>query len=249
MTISDRIYGTIEINEPLILELLASPAMLRLKNIDQGGYTKPFFTKIIYRFEHSIGVYWLLKKYGTSLEEQVAGLIHDVSHSAFSHCIDYVLEGGDGGKQNHQDNIFNDFVKKSNIPEILKKYGLDINYILDDKNFPLKERDLPELCADRIDYFLRTASILNKMTSEEINHFLDNLIIINQQWVFKRLKPAQDCAELFLWINKNYWISITSAAMHLAVGEYLAYALQKNISPYQTYIQQTKKCLIKYSLI
>ncbi len=34
----------------------------------------------------------LVNRLGGSLEEQIAALLHDVSHTAFSHVIDYVLE-------------------------------------------------------------------------------------------------------------------------------------------------------------
>jgi hypothetical protein len=229
MIINDRIYGQVEITEPIILELLDSPALVRLKSIDQGGYTKPFFPDDkITRFEHSVGVYWLLKKYGASLPEQVAGLIHDISHSAFSHCIDYILESGDGGQQNHQDNVFADYVRHSELPALLKKYDLNINYILEEENFPLKERPLPELCADRIDYFLRTALIIKEANPEEIQYFLDNLAVKNNQWVFKNIEAAEKYANLFLHLNQTYWASVGSAAMHLSVGDCLGYALKKN---------------------
>ena len=34
-----------------------------------------------------------------AIEEQIGwGLNKDISHSAFSHCIDYVLDAGSGGK-------------------------------------------------------------------------------------------------------------------------------------------------------
>ncbi|MBI2263045.1 HD domain-containing protein [Candidatus Berkelbacteria bacterium] len=159
MQIKDRVYGEVEISEPVLLEIINSPTLQRLKEINQAGYFEPHFSGTAHsRFEHSIGVYLLLKMYGALLEEQIAGLIHDVSHSAFSHCIDYVLDAGSEKEHNHQDNVFDEFVRKSEIPGILKKYGLDLEYILDDKNFPLKEKDLPDLCADRIDYSLRTAT-------------------------------------------------------------------------------------------
>ena len=154
----DKVYGETEITEPVILDLIHSCTIERLKGIDQAGYFEPYFPNTKHnRFEHSLGVYILLKNFGASLEEQISGLIHDVSHSAFSHVTDGVLKNSSSEKEDHQDNIFEQFVKNSEIPKILVKYNIDVNYILNDDNFLLKEQKLPELCADRIDYILRDA--------------------------------------------------------------------------------------------
>jgi HD superfamily phosphohydrolase len=152
MKYTDRVYGEFEITEPVILELINSPSLQRLKDIDQAGYRPLWVKPDAYtgeydhsRFAHSLGVYLLLRKYDAPLEEQIAGLIHDASHSAFSHCIDYILDSGSEKEHNHQDNLFDNFIRKTEIPEIIKKYGFDLDYILNDKNFPLKERGLPDL--------------------------------------------------------------------------------------------------------
>ena len=39
----DLIYDEVEINEPVILELINSKPIQRLKGIDQAGYHDPFF--------------------------------------------------------------------------------------------------------------------------------------------------------------------------------------------------------------
>ena len=173
MIYKDIIHGEVEISEPVILELIDSPSIQRLKGIDQAGYSEPYFPNTKHnRFEHSMGDYLLLRKYGAPIEEQINGLIHDVSHSAFSHCIDYVLASGSQKNHDLQDNIFVDFVLKTEIPSILRKYDFDIDYILDEKNFPLQERDLPDLCADRIDYSLRTAIVFKESEQEEVRNIL-----------------------------------------------------------------------------
>src|SRR3989339_1400953 len=226
MKYTDRVYGNFEITEPVILELINSPTLQRLKEIGQAGYFEPHFPGTAHsRFEHSIGDYLLLKNYGAPIEEQIAGLIHDVSHSAFSHCIDYVLDAGSEKEHNHQDNVFDEFVRKSEIPEILKKYSLDLEYILDDKNFPLKEKDLPDLCADRIDYSLRTAQVFGEI--ETARYFLDNLTAENGEWVFKNFDSAKKYAELFLKLNISYYAGLPSAVMFRTVGDCLRYALLK----------------------
>lgn len=234
MKYRDRVYGEFEITEPVILELINCPSLQRLKDIDQAGYrplwVKPDVDTGEYdhsRFAHSLGVYLLLRKYNVPLEEQIAGLIHDVSHSAFSHCIDYVLEAGSEKEHNHQDNLFDDYVRKTEIPEIISRFGFDLEYILNDKNFPLKEKDLPDLCADRIDYSLKTAIIFSELSEQDKNYLLENLTTENNNWVFKNFESAKKYAELFLKLNTIYYASFASAVMYRTVGDCLRYALQK----------------------
>ena len=227
MKYKDLVYGSFEIKDKVILDLINSKTLLRLKEIDQAGYPKPFFPYKSYsRFDHSVGVYLLLRMFNTSIEEQIAGLIHDVSHSAFSHCIDYALDSGSEKKHTYQDDIFDEFVRKSEIPVILKKYNLNLEYILNDKNFTLKEKELPDLCADRIDYSLRTACVSKKIKNSK--YFLNNLLAENGEWIFKKLDSAQKFAQLFFDINLNYYAGLCSALMLRTVGDCLRYSLSKN---------------------
>ncbi len=229
MTYKDRVYGESEIDNPLILELIQAPSIQRLKGIDQRGYFEPYFPGTDFsRFEHSLGVYLLLKKYKTSFEEQVAGLIHDVSHSAFSHCIDYVLETGSEKEQSHQDSIFKDFVRKTEIPLILQKHGVDVDYILNETNFPLKEKDLPDICADRIDYSLRTAIVFQEISEKDVNSILDTLSTKNNYWIFNDLESAKNFAQLFFRLNSLYYAGLVTAIMFATVKDYLRYALKNN---------------------
>ena len=235
MIYQDRIYGEIEIKEPVILELVNSKPIQRLKHIEQGGHPLTYYNPRHFpisdikhdRFEHSLGVYCLLNKFGASLEEQIAGLIHDVSHATFSHCIDYVLDAGSQKEQNHQDNIFKNFVRKSEVPEILRKYNFETDYITNEHNFPLLEKPLPDLCADRLDYSLRTAMIFREITKEEFSYLLGNLTAMDNEWVFSNFESAKKYAELFLKMNTFYFAGINSAVMFRTVGDVLKHALEK----------------------
>ena len=233
----DPVYGTTTIRAPVILELIRSTPLQRLKHIDQAGYGQAFYPgQTCNRFEHSVGVYLLLRKYGASLNEQISGLIHDISHSAFSHCADYIFRTGSEKEQTHQDNIFVQFIKKSVVPDILHKHRLDTDYILNKKNFPLLETDLPDLCADRIDYSLRDAIHAHHADSQDITNFLVHLTVINRQWVFKTLPTARRYAALFSLLNTVQWSSLTTAAMFMSVSECLQYAMSKNyLSPEYLY--------------
>lgn len=224
----DKVFGETEIQDKVILDLISCPTLQRLKGVDNAGYFKPWFKgEGFSRFDHSVGVYILLKIYKASLEEQAAGLIHDVSHTVFSHCVDYAKEGSDEREQKFQDNIFDGFVRQSEIPAILQKHGISLDFVLDDRNFPLKEKLLPDLCADRIDYSLRTAFGCKVIVKKEIGYFLENLTAEKGLWVFKSFEAAKRFAEFFFLMNKEYYSGISSAVMLKTTGECLKYSLSK----------------------
>ncbi|XLQ20188.1 MAG: HD domain-containing protein [Candidatus Moraniibacteriota bacterium] len=229
MKYTDKIYGKINITEKVIIEIIESSDFQRLIGIDQAGYFDVYFPGTKHsRFEHSVGCYILLKKFGASIEEQIAGLIHDISHSAFSHTADYVFDSGRGADHNYQDDIFEDFVRQTKIPEILKKYNYDVDYILNENNFPLQENELPDLCADRIDYSLRGAFHYIKMNTDKIDYFLDNLKVNNNEWVFNSYEAAFKYAKLFKKLNDIYYSNKETAAMFKRTSDWIKYAAKRN---------------------
>jgi hypothetical protein len=237
MEYNDKVYGQTEITEPVILDLINSPELQRLKEIDQAGYYEPYHPGSKHnRFEHSVGVCLLLKKFGASIEEQIAGLIHDVSHSAFSHAVDYALSEGSEKEQNHQDNYFEEFILNSSIPEILKKYDFNVSYLLDESHFSLLETQLPDLCADRIDYSLRGLLAYKILKGDEVRDILNNLTVENKKWIFKDFDSAYEYAKLFKILNEGYYSAIETAVMFRRVGDYLRYALgQKYVTKEDLY--------------
>ena len=77
MLINDRIYGSVEIDEPVLLELIDTAAMQRLRGVLQHGVTALIgITHPVSRFEHSLGVMCLARRIGAELEEQIAALLH-----------------------------------------------------------------------------------------------------------------------------------------------------------------------------
>ncbi len=151
-------YGPIEVEEPVLIELIDSPIFQRLKHIHQYGVS--FYTthpEEYNRYDHSIGVFALLRAKGASLEEQIAGLLHDVSHTAFSHVGDWVF-GKENQEKAYQDNIHLTFLASSGLGEILKRHHFSIEQMLPKEElYPALENNLPNLCADRIDYNIQGA--------------------------------------------------------------------------------------------
>lgn len=226
--VSDGIYGEIKINESVLLELLNSPSTLRLKRISQYGIPDKYYHfKNYSRYEHSVGVMILLRKLGATLEEQVAGLLHDVSVLAFSHVADWVFAKGSEGVEDLHDSIHREFVRKTEIPEILEKFDFSMGRILDEENFPLLERKIPDLCADRVDYALREFKYwLNpRITDACIKH----LVNFNGEIVFADCDAAFDFATNFLELQTNHWGGYEATVRYYLFSEALKIALREGI--------------------
>ena len=196
MIISEKLYGEFEI-EKVLEDLILSKPMQRLKGIHQGGASYLVNEKWNEnRFDHSIGVMLLIKKLGGSIEEQIAGLLHDVSHTAFSHVVDFVF---DNKNEDYHETIYNSVIINSEIPSILEKYHYRYEDILfDDSKWTLLEQPAPELCADRVDSTLRDMFEYGQISLKEIRRFLNNLIVIEGKMYLQKIEIAE-------WFVKTYY--------------------------------------------
>jgi len=194
--ISDVLYGEFEVDQ-VVEELISSKSMQRLKGIHQNGASYLMNEKWnVTRFDHSVGVMLLVKKLGGSVKEQIASLLHDVSHTAFSHVIDYVFDNED---ESYHEEIFSSVVKNSEIPAILAKYGYNYeDILLDDSKWTLLERSAPELCADRVDYTLRDMYTYGYVSLEEVHSFLEDVIAVDGKMVVQSVEMAE-------WFTETYY--------------------------------------------
>lgn len=208
----DRVYGEVEIDDPRLLALIACPTYQRLKGIKQAGpsaFAFPF--KTVTRFEHSLGVYLLLRKLGADLREQVAGLLHDISHTAFSHAVDFVYSSEE---QNHHEQLKHAFLERPDVVAALRPLGFAPADFFDDSIYPLLERPLPWLCADRLDYFCRDGVACRVVTPEAAARFLEHVAVIDRTIVFTDAAVAREAVALFGVMNKDWWASETEAFIY-----------------------------------
>ncbi|WP_242218512.1 HD domain-containing protein [Bacillus cereus group sp. BfR-BA-01380] len=205
MLIKDNIYGQFIINDKVLEKLIMSEPIQRLKGIHQGGANYLVNEKWnITRYEHSIGVMLLIRKLGGSLEEQIAGLLHDVSHTTFSHVVDYVFENE---FEDYHEKIYKDVVDDSEIPNILSDFNYNYSEIIDDSNWSILEQPASALCADRIDYTLRDMYEYGYISLDNIQSFLDNLI------VFKGTIHLRDI-EIAEWFVETYYKEVIDFFMN-----------------------------------
>lgn len=219
-------YGPITVTEPILTELIAHPAMQRLKKVHQYGICH-YFNDRNYgeynRFEHSIGVFALLRQYGAPLTEQIAGLLHDVSHTVFSHVGDHVFEQYDF-ESAYQDDIHGWYLEKCGIGTVLEKHGFCVSDVLHKKgDFPALERSLPDICADRLEYNLQGGVLEHLLTTEEVRDILDHISFTNNQWIFDDASVARKFANISLYLTEYQWGSPENQITY----EWAAHALRR----------------------
>lgn len=164
----DAIHNYIHVDYNVILQLINSSSMQRLKRIKQlGGTHQVYQTAEHSRFTHSMGVYAIVRRMihesviGDYLNEydqitvMIAGLLHDLGHGPFSHCFENVFQ------INHEEYTIKIIQEDKEIHSILENCveGLchDVCAVIQKthKNKILIQMISSQLDADRMDYLLR----------------------------------------------------------------------------------------------
>lgn len=215
-------YETFEIEEPVLLELIHSSAMQRLKEINQYGVAAYITHQEKYnRYDHSLGVFAILRKHGASLEEQMAGLLHDVSHTVFSHVGDWIF-GKEYQEEDYQSMIYKMYLSHAGIEDILIKYGYTIEQLYPrNQKFKMLEQPLPNLCADRIDYNIQGAFLRGFITQEEALEIYHDLQFSEGRWVAKRVDLLKKLTLFSLFMTQDCW----GSAVNYALSRWLADAM------------------------
>ena len=145
--IHDTIHGSMKF-EGATLRILDAPDMQRLNGIKQLGLGYLVFPGANHtRLEHSLGVGHVAGLMGKALnlpgEEiltlKVAGMLHDLGHSPFSHTLEYLLHEKTGldhmeittgiirGKIDILEGL--EIEDRERIHEVLSNYGIDIDLV------------------------------------------------------------------------------------------------------------------------
>jgi hypothetical protein len=227
MRLTDRVYGEVTIDDPEVVALIACPTFQRLRGIKQAGpsaYAFPF--KTVTRCEHSLGVYLLLRRFGADRREQVAGLLHDISHTAFSHAVDFIISSEE---QDHHEELKPEFLERPDIVAALDTLGFTPTEFYDDSIYPLLERPLPWLCADRLDYFFRDGLACRATTPDAVARFLAHLTVIDGTIAFTSAQVAREATDLYALMNREWWASPTEAYIYNEFADALREGLRTGL--------------------
>ena len=226
MKYEDPIYGEVEFTE-LEKKIIENPGMQRLKKVHQNGadfLVKPEMDTS--RFEHSLGVAILCKKFEANEDEVIAGLVHDISHTAFSHLADQVFERRD---QTYHEDHHERFVEDYGLDKIVKEHEYDPEYIFDEENFGILERDRPDICADRLDYTLRDLFKAGLIDQETVDRVLEGLTTENGLIVAKDQETASEVMDLFFKLNKEVFFDKKSEGAKMLMKNILSRGLDEGV--------------------
>lgn len=226
------IFGDVDESNPVVHKLIDSKAMQRLKHIDQSGPEGYFSDNfpMFSRYDHSVGVYALLKRYNVSSEEQIAGLMHDASHTVFSHLADLIFQHGSDRKDSYQDNIHNWFLSKMGVEQILAPYNLTLENISPkNPNFHALEQPFPDMNADRIEYNLHTGLVFSDISDNDVREILDSLRYENNKWYFTDIRSAKKFAKLSTYYTKVFWGNPHNVALYTAAAAAVQHAINTKL--------------------
>jgi HD superfamily phosphohydrolase len=225
LSINDSVYGFVSLDEPLLEAIIATSAMQRLAHVSQSGISGRLGISPNYsRLEHSIGVMLLLRRLGASLREQAAGLLHDISHTAFSHVADFVYANH---SESYHESMWWTVVEQSEIPAILAAAGYDWRDLhAESGDFTLLEQSAPRLCADRGDYFLRTLVPSGLGTAETVTRILDHLIVYDGVMAVDDVAVARLMADAYQQMDARMWSSPREVALYWVLAAAMRRAVQ-----------------------
>lgn len=221
MVWKDRVYGWCRIDDPRVLGIVRTATFERLRGIRQAGPSAlayPF--KDVTRHEHSLGVHVLLRRLGADFRECVAGLLHDVSHTAFSHAVDF-LHAADNPEQDHHESLKGEFLGRADLAAAIRVAGFEPEDFLDDRRYGLLERPLPELCADRLDYFLRDGLSCGVLDAGEACRILESLTVFEGALAFDDAEVARLAASRFEELNRDWYAGESEAYLYNEFAEAL----------------------------
>jgi HD superfamily phosphohydrolase len=149
-----------------------------------------------------------------------------VPHTAFSHVVDFLFPNQEHTfHEAHRESV----IASSDLPEILNRHGLDWRTVSDAEQFSLLEQPLPDLCADRLDYFLRDGLALGLVSSTEAAQLLAHLYVREGRIVVDGIEVARWLGDRFMAIDDAVWCSVQEIGWYVAMARALGAAIEAGV--------------------
>ena len=228
---------------PLFLKkYLKCPSLVRLMSVgyfcgmDFASKSVYNFDEYISRFDHSLTTSLLTYKVTNDKTMTVAALFHDVATPCFSHVIDYMNE--DYEKQESTEELTEDIIKNDKyLLKCLKEDNIDVDNIINFKNFSIVDNDRPKCCADRLDGVILTGIAWTKnVTKDDIKKIINDVRVFknednedeigfNNRDIVSKIIDVSKSIDLYCHTNEdNYMMHLLANITKLSIDKcYITY--------------------------
>lgn len=161
------------------------PIMQRLSGIGLlcgTDWTSLYKNRFFYsRLDHSVGVALIIWNFTKDKTQTIAGLLHDVSTTVFSHVSDF--RKGDALTQTSTEEPTTKMIlSDSSLCKLMESDGIEPKDVVDYHIYPIADNEIPSLSADRLEYMYPSGLALDgSWTFEEIAKTYNNLTILKNE--------------------------------------------------------------------
>ena len=161
------------------------PILQRLSGIGLlcgTDWTSLYKNRFFYsRLDHSVGVALIIWNFTKDKTQTIAGLLHDISTTVFSHVSDF--RKGDALTQTSTEEPTQKMILSDSVLcNLLQQDGIDPKKVVDYHVYPIADNEIPSLSADRLEYMYPSGAALDGSWSlEEIAKTYNDLTIFKNE--------------------------------------------------------------------
>ncbi|MCQ2591422.1 MAG: HD domain-containing protein [Treponema sp.] len=213
-------------------------------------WTKLYKNRFYYsRLDHSVGVALIIWHFTHDKAQTIAGLLHDVSTSVFSHVSDF--RKGDALTQTVTEAENESIIHSNNeLKKLLESDNLTIEQIEDYHKYPIADNEIPQLSADRLEYMFPSGMALDgtwDLPSIE-RAYNDIEVLTNEngepELGFKTLDIAVDYCRRFCMIGHILQLNENKLTLHL-LGQIMNLAVETNLLTEQDFMLLSEKEILE----
>ena len=229
------------------------PIMQRLSGIGLlcgTDWTSLYKNRFFYsRLDHSVGVALIIWNFTKDKTQTIAGLLHDISTTVFSHVSDF--RKGDALTQTSTEEPTTKMIlSDSALCKLLKSDGIEPKDVVDYHIYPIADNEIPSLSADRLEYMYPSGLALDgSWTFEEIAKTYNDLIILKneenkEELGFKTIEMAELYCKKFCMIGHILQLNENKLSLQL-LSQIMSKAVELNVLQEEDFMTLSESKIIE----
>lgn len=229
------------------------PIMQRLSGIGLlcgTDWTSLYKNRFFYsRLDHSVGVALIIWNFTKDKTQTIAGLLHDVSTTVFSHVSDF--RKGDALTQTSTEEPTTPMIlSDSALCKLLESDGIEPKDVVDYHIYPIADNEIPSLSADRLEYMYPSGLALDgSWTFEEIAKTYNDLIILKneenkEELGFKTIEMAELYCKKFCMIGHILQLNENKLSLQL-LSQIMSKAVELNVLQEEDFMTLSESKIIE----